>query len=627
MKKNILFSIFTIVLLSFSIISQAGKVLDSDWDDVVYGKCSDQNTAWWSSAEAIRIAENVLLYQRDNGGWPKDTNMQNVLTQSEKDKLIADKPSTAGGYCTIDNGAVRYELEYLSRVYNALSDEVLKATLKTGFLKGIQYLLDIQFDNGGWPQFYPFRSSTSYSNHITYNDNAMINVMEILRHIYQKDSYYSIKAEEPTITAAKVAFDKGVDCILKTQYVQNGILTSWCAQHNYKTLEPVLARAYELPSLSGGESAGIINLLMSLDKPSYEIRRAIYYAANWYNNVRIKGQRLEGFTNSDGLSDKRIVMDPNAADMWARFYTLDNSTPFFCDRDGVMVFSIAEIGHERRNGYSWYGNYGVSVLNGYKTWFTKWGVIGEMETILRSPHTDDKYFTSDKITISANATEHTIGTIQKFELFLDSKLIHEYKSSTIDTFITTLPVGEHIIVVKSTDNKGNTASDTSSFTVVQAYQLTVTNGTGSGIYAEGDEIKIVGEYPKSGLKFAGWAGDTVYIADVNNRTTTVTIPASDISLTATYIDKSTSVSDIRNSKNFICYPNPAGESFSIDMGSINNSIVEIFNLSGQMVYSKKIGTGICIINHKLNNGLYLVQIKTNTNDISRQKIYINVSSM
>ena len=142
MKKLYIFSISILVCFSFSIISQAGDVLNSSWKDVVYGKCSDQNSAWWSSAEAIRIAENVLLYQRDNGGWPKNTDMQDVLSESQMNKLIADKPSTAGGYCTIDNGAVKYELHYLSTVYNAISDETFKETIKAGFINGIQYLLD-----------------------------------------------------------------------------------------------------------------------------------------------------------------------------------------------------------------------------------------------------------------------------------------------------------------------------------------------------------------------------------------------------------------------------------------------------------------------------------------------------
>jgi hypothetical protein len=46
---------------------------------------------------------------------------------------------------------------------------------------------------------------------------------------------------------ARQAIDKGVECILKTQVVQEGKLTVWCAQHDERTLAPAKARAYERP--------------------------------------------------------------------------------------------------------------------------------------------------------------------------------------------------------------------------------------------------------------------------------------------------------------------------------------------------------------------------------------------
>ncbi len=54
--------------------------------------------------------------------------------------------------------------------------------------------------------------------------------------------------------------------------------------------------------------------------------------------------------------------------LWARFYTLEDNRPFFSDRDGVKKFDISEIGHERRNGYSWYNSDGLKVLKKYEQW-------------------------------------------------------------------------------------------------------------------------------------------------------------------------------------------------------------------------------------------------------------------
>ena len=53
---------------------------------------------------------------------------------------------------------------------------------------------------------------------------------------------------------------------------------------------------------------------------------------------------------------------------WARFYDLETNRPFFCDRDGIKKYDISEIGHERRNGYSWYNKDGSKVLKRYEKW-------------------------------------------------------------------------------------------------------------------------------------------------------------------------------------------------------------------------------------------------------------------
>ncbi len=622
MKYSTLYIFFVSICILLSLNIQAGTVLESDWKYVVSGSCSDQTVGWWSSSEAIRIAENVLLYQRDIGGWPKDTKMQLVLTQAQKDALIAAKPSKAGGYCTIDNGAVLYELTYLSKVYAAISDVAFKAEIKTGFLKGIQYLLDAQYDNGGWPQFYPLRNG--YWDHITYNDNAMVHVMNILRHVYQKDSEYSIIAADSTVADANAAFNKGVECMLNTQYYQQGLLTSWCAQHDEVTLAPVLARSYELPSLSGAEAGDLLIFLMTLDNPSYQLRRAIYYGVNWFDDVRIVGYKVEGFVNTDGLNDRRVVADVNAPDMWARFYTLEDNTPFFCDRDGIKKYSLAEIGYERRNGYSWYGNKGFAVFSAYNTWYSNWGSNTEQETIITSPVSEAIHLTIDTIPVKANANEYAFGCIKKFELYIDDIYIRDYASAKIDTLVANLAVGPHSISVKSTDDKGYITGDTSMFSVVTGYSLTINSGSGNGYYAEGAEVNIKAGTPPDGKEFEKWTGDTIFVTDVNNASTTVTMPASDLSLTAVYKDKISGILDnIAKGKELRCYPNPVNSSFSIDLSSIGNSTIEIYNFEGQIVYQTKVNRGIHNLNdHGLTTGIYLVKVTDEKNIIYTQKIII-----
>jgi len=69
---------------------------------------------------------------------------------------------------------------------------------------------------------------------------------------------------------------------------------------------------------------------------------------------------------------------------------------------------------------------------------------------------------------------------------------------------------------------------------VGGYALTVTNGTGSGSYETATIVPISANPPDSGKLFAAWVGDVAHVADPSSASTTVTIPASDVSVTATY---------------------------------------------------------------------------------------------
>jgi len=61
----------------------------------------------------------------------------------------------------------------------------------------------------------------------------------------------------------------------------------------------------------------------------------------------------------------------------------------------------------------------------------------------------------------------------------------------------------------------------------------VNNGTGGGQYAENDSVTISATVP-NGQIFDAWTGDTQYLADAAAASTTVTMPAQNITVTATF---------------------------------------------------------------------------------------------
>ncbi|MFH6767902.1 pectate lyase [Gaetbulibacter aquiaggeris] len=352
-------TIFLIALFLLLSVNVNAQVHDKSWRSITERK----EGSWFASEEAKTIAENVLLYQRDIGGWPKNIQMQHPLSDNEKQELMAIKKDQHE--VTTDNGATIQEMLFLSKMYRQIPDE----RYRDSFLKGLDYLLEAQYDNGGWPQFYPLKKG--YYSHITYNDDSMVNILNLLKNIKEGTHVYAIEPSEEIIEKIKIAFNKGIDCILKTQYKQQGVLTAWCAQYDENTLEPAKARAYELPSLSGKESANIVSLLMSIENPSVDVKNAIVHAVNWFEKVKITGFKIERQFKNGRIIDKKLVPDLNAAPLWARFMELDDNTPFFCDRDGIKKATLAEIGEERRNGYAWYTNEPLEMIKKYEVWKEK----------------------------------------------------------------------------------------------------------------------------------------------------------------------------------------------------------------------------------------------------------------
>ena len=324
-----------------------------------------QTGDWYGGAEAIRIADSLLIYQHNNGGWEKNIDMATPL--SAKARAAVEKQKTEA-HTTIDNDATYTQMQFLVRVHALTKD----AQYRASFEKGLSFILEAQYPNGGWPQFYPLRDG--YWSHITYNDDAMVGVLETLRLIAGKARGYEF-IDDATRARAKSALDRGIDCILKTQVTMNGKLTVWCAQHDEKTLAPAKARSYELPSLSGSESVGVVKFLMGIDHPSAEVIRAVKSAAAWFRESQIKGLRLDRKPAPGTAKGYDLVVAPDASapPQWARFYELNTNRPMFSGRDGIVKYSVAEIEYERRNGYRWYVDRPAKLLSDdYPQWAAKW---------------------------------------------------------------------------------------------------------------------------------------------------------------------------------------------------------------------------------------------------------------
>ena len=311
------------------------------------------------------IAENMLVYQRAVGGWPKAVNeikvdYNRVLTDTEKKSIRNDSEHIDA---TIDNNATTREIRYLVNAYKQTKNKQYLAATE----KGIRYYLKAQYTSGGWPQYYP--DSALYRSQITYNDDAMINVMNVLEDIVESKNGFDV-VDASFIPKATEAVQRGIQCILKTQLTVNGKLTAWCAQYNKRTFEPEMARKFELASISGSESVGIVRFLMRVKNPSSAIKQSIVAAVGWFNLVKIEGYKYVDIVAPGEPKGKDRVILPEAGNtIWARFYEIGTNRPFFSGRDSQKKYDVKEIESERRNGYAWYGTWPEKLL---QTEYPEW---------------------------------------------------------------------------------------------------------------------------------------------------------------------------------------------------------------------------------------------------------------
>lgn len=308
-----------------------------------------QPSDWFLSEEGKRVMSVILSFQTPSGGWSKRTDMAKQARQPGQSFGVEEEYIP-----TFDNGATSTQMKLLARAYSLSGDKSYRAA----FDRGLAFIIQAQYPNGGWPQSFPLRGG--YHDHITYNDALMRDLMVILNSVVLARNEYSFVTSKQR-NAAKKSLNMAIDCVLKTQVVVDGQLTVWGAQHDALTLAPAKARAYEMPALTSSESVFMVDFLMDLDSPSAEVIKSVHQAAKWYEQTRISGK-----TWTRGA--KQLASDPKAPPLWSRFYEIGTNKPIFGDRDDSIHYDLTKVSEERRQGYAWYTTAPNQIMAKYAFW-------------------------------------------------------------------------------------------------------------------------------------------------------------------------------------------------------------------------------------------------------------------
>lgn len=322
---------------------------------------SERNYKRYPAEQYVKIADNLVAYQNEDGGWPKNIDWMAELPADSVVNSLSERYRQS----TLDNRNTYSQIEYLAQVYTLTKKPVYRKAV----LDGLEYLLKTQKKNGGWRGW--------DVDAITFNDGVTTGVLRLFLHINEGDLNFTW-LDDTMCKRIYQAFNRGIDMILRTQYVQNGVKTVWGQQHDNQTLLPTGARTFELASLTAGESCDVVRLLMEIPHPSDEVIEAVKSAMTWFDKVAIRGIRVEKVSipadqivNHEYPYDRVVVKDKKAPRIWARFYEMTDNTPFMCNRDGIKVYKLSDVKLERRVGYAWYTYAPEELFEAYDIWSKK----------------------------------------------------------------------------------------------------------------------------------------------------------------------------------------------------------------------------------------------------------------
>jgi PelA/Pel-15E family pectate lyase len=318
----------------------------------------DRDAAWYASAEARHVADVILSFQTPAGGWGKNVRRDGPLRQKGESFVIGH--SYVG---TIDNDATVGELRFLARA-QAQRPGADGQVYRDGFVKGVRYLLNAQYPNGGFPQVYPLQGW--YHDAITFNDDAMAHVLELLATVAARDADYRFV---PAVLAAEArdATARGVELLLKAQVRVDGVRAGWGQQQDALTLAPAGARNYEPAALASHESGSLLMFLMRLPDPSAQVVGAVHAGAAWLQRTALHD--VEWTHKSP--EGRRLAPKPGAAPIWARYYDIGSGKPIFGERDHAIHDDVMDLAPGRRNGYGWFVAGPSRTLAAYAAWARK----------------------------------------------------------------------------------------------------------------------------------------------------------------------------------------------------------------------------------------------------------------
>ncbi|MXX36981.1 MAG: hypothetical protein F4Y91_20680 [Gemmatimonadetes bacterium] len=280
---------------------------------------------------AVEAAQALVWGQLSSGGWDYRIDFDPEASKNWHYRRDVEQGDRTTGErrnrTTLDDDNTQSALRLLMRVDQHL--DFADADIHRAVLYGLESLLKAQYPNGAWPQrysewadpsqfpikkaHYPATWSRQYPKerylaHYTFNDNAIADVIATMIEAHK------IYGDERWRRAA----ERGGDFIILAQMPDPQ--PAWAQQYNL-AMEPAWARRFEPPAITGGESFGVMQILLELYLAYGEPRflAPIPPALAWAKAAQLPDGRM------------------------ARFYELQTNRPLYFTKEYALTYSDADL--------------------------------------------------------------------------------------------------------------------------------------------------------------------------------------------------------------------------------------------------------------------------------------------
>ena len=276
---------------------------------------------------ARETANGLARGQLRSGGWDYLIEFEPDARKRYAYRLDPPREGKLRNTTTLDDNTTQESLRCLMQVDQAL--EFKDPTIHDAAEYALAALLKAQYPNGAWPQRYsefpdpekfPVRRASypeswsreyegdKYYTHYTLNDNTLADTIDTM--LLAADIYNDAKYRQAAL--------RGGEFILLAQLPEPQ--PAWAQQYDSE-MHPAWARKFEPPSVTGGESQGIMQLLLELYRRTGERK--------FLDPV----PRALAYLKKSQLADGRL----------ARFYELKTNRPLYFTRQYELTYDDGDL--------------------------------------------------------------------------------------------------------------------------------------------------------------------------------------------------------------------------------------------------------------------------------------------